>query len=150
MPQIINAPSYENRSTLPFSTNTGVVLQHRCALVFSIATALAANDLIVLGTLKEGYKPVSVKADSDGIANLTADILLVDDLENPATTITVASGLSFVDDGIKDGVLTKAALRYKGLEKPMYLVAKIVDASNAGLGKEIGVTLSYRYRQSTD
>ncbi|WP_151721059.1 hypothetical protein [Acinetobacter ursingii] len=150
MAQIIPAPSYENRSTLPFSTNTGVVLQHRSSLKFAIATALAVNDLIVLGTFKEGYRPVSVKADSDGIAALTADILLVDDIEQPTTTITVASGVSFVDDGIQDGVLTKAALRYKGLEMPMYLVAKVKAAANAAVGKEIGVTLSYRYRQSTD
>lgn len=150
MPQIIPAPSYENRSTLPFSTNTGVVLQHRCSLVFAITTALAVNDLIVLGTLKEGYRPVSVKADSDGLAALTADILLVDDLEQPTTTITVTSGVSFVADGIQDGVLTKAALRYKGLEKPMYLVAKVKAAADAVAGTEIGVTLSYRYRQSTD
>ena len=156
MAQIILAPSYENRSTLPFSTNAGAVLQHRCAFAFAVATALAKDDLIVFGTLKEGYQPVSVSADSDGIGaggedgGLTADILLVDDLESPKTSIVVAEGLSFADQSIVSGDLTLEAIRYKGLNQPMYLVAKVTTAVTAPVNSEIAVTFSYRYRQSTD
>lgn len=141
--------SYDNRSNFPTVMNAGVQMQHRASYKFPVATALAVNDWIVFGRLSEGYIPTAVRADSDGVANLTVDILLVDDLDSPKTTLTIATGVSLVSAGVVQGTLPMNAWRYKGLNVPMYLVAKVNVAASAAKNVEVGVILDYRYRQNT-
>ena len=43
--------------------------------------------------------------------------------------------------------LTKDAARFKGSNNNLYLVAEVTAGGSVIAGKEVGVTVSYRYRQ---
>ena len=45
------------------------------------------------------------------------------------------------------GTLTKDAVRFKGSDNNLYLVAEVTEGGSVTKGQEIGVTVTYRYRQ---
>lgn len=141
--------SYHGYSQLPTNTNAGVVSSHRSAIIFPVSTVLAANDLLVLGRLEVGFVPANLQIDSDGVTGLTADILLVDSLETPTLTVKLATAASFVEEAVTKITLSKEAIRFKGTNIPLFVVAKVVNGGTADVGKELGVTLDYRFRQIT-
>ncbi|HRA30282.1 MAG TPA: hypothetical protein PLT61_12195, partial [Acinetobacter johnsonii] len=57
--------SYIGLSNLPTNSHGGMLMSHRCAVSFAVATTLVAGDLLVLGRLPAGFTVESVKADSD-------------------------------------------------------------------------------------
>lgn len=148
MPKILVSDSMEGMSSLPTNSHAAMVMSHRCVFLATIATALVAGDLIHLGKLPNDYTIEGIKADSDGFVGLTADIILIDPTDE-AKVIEIAKGVSFVDAGQVTGALTLAATRFKGFKQNAIIAAKIVGAGSIGLGKEVGVTVQYKYRQVT-
>lgn len=141
-----NSDSFEGMSSLPTNSHAAMVMAHRCAMPFTVATALAVGDLIYLGALPVGYTIEGIKVDSDGIAELKADILLLDPENNNAET-KVVTGASFIDAGVATQVLDLKATRHKGTEHKLHIVAKVTAAASVAKGQEIGVTVQYKYRQ---
>lgn len=145
-----NSDSHEGLSNLPTNSHGGMVMSHRCAITFAVAATLVAGDKLVLGQLPAGYTVQDLTADSDGIAGLTVDVVQADSLESGATKLTLASGISLATAGGEiAGTLTKDAVRFKGDNNTLYLVAEVVDGGSVTKGQEVGVTVSYRYRQVT-
>lgn len=144
-----NSDSYEGMSSLPTNSHAGMVMTHRCAIIFPVAVTLVAGDKLVLGTLPAGYTVQSVNADTDGIAGLSVNVVQADTLEAGAVKTTLASAVSLATDGIVAGTMTKAGIRLKGSNDNLYLVADVAVGGAVAAGKEVGVTFSYRYRQVT-
>lgn len=139
--------SFEGMSSLPTNSHGGMVMAHRCAIVFSVAATLAANDKLVLGILPAGYTIDSIKADTDGITGLTVDVVQAEDLALVTGKKVLASGVSLVTAGGVDGKLTKDAIRFKGSDKPLYLVAQVAVGGTVTAKQEVGITFQYHYRQ---
>lgn len=148
MPKIILSDSMEGMASLPTNSHAAMLMGHRCAVVVFLATALAAGDLIHLGKLPNDYTIEGIKADSDGIAGLTADIILIDPTDE-TKVIEIAKGVSFVDAGQVVADLTLEATRFKGFNQNAIIAAKVVGAGSLDKGKEIGVSIEYKYRQVT-
>ena len=53
--------SFEGMSSLPTNSHGGMVMAHRCAIIFPVAATLVANDKLVLGILPAGYTIDSIK-----------------------------------------------------------------------------------------
>ena len=113
-----------------------------------VKTALAAGDLIHLCKLPNEYTLEGIKADSDGFAGLTADIILIDPLDE-TKVIELAKAVSFAEAGQTIGTLTLPAVRFKGFDRNAIIAAKVVGEGELVKGKELGVTIQYKYRQIT-
>lgn len=142
--------SFEKRSNFPTNSHAGMVMSHRSAVTFKVAAALAVNDLLVFGQLPEAYVPNSVLIDSDAIANLVADVLLVDSLDNPTFTLELSKGVTFANAEVKEAGLSLAASRFKGDNRRLFIVAKVKTAGSVTAGQQIGFRLDYRFRQNTN
>ncbi len=142
-----NSDSYEGMSSLPTNSHAGMVMSHRCAITFAVATTLVAGDKLVLGVLPAGYTVQGVSADTDGIAGLSVNVVQANTLGAGAVKTTLASGVSLVTAGGVSGTLTKDAIRFKGSNENLYLVAEVAEGGAVTKGSEVGVTISYRYRQ---
>lgn len=142
--------SLDKRSNFPTNSHAGMVMSHRSAVVFKVAAALAVNDQIVFGQLSEAYVPNGLLVDTDAIANLAADILLVDSLDNPTFTLELAKNVTFANAEAKDVQLSLNAARFKGDNRRLYIVAKVKTAGSVTAGQQIGLRFDYRYRQNTN
>ena len=143
-----NSDSHEGLSNLPTNSHGGMVMAHRCAVSFAVAVTLVAGDKLVLGQLPAGYTVQDLTADSDGIAGLSVNVVQADSLESDAEKLTLASGISLGTAGGEiAGTLTKDAVRFKGDNNNLYLVAEVAGGGSVTKGQEVGVTVSYRYRQ---
>lgn len=142
--------SLEGLSNLPTNSHAGMVMTHRCAIAFTVAATLAAGDKLVLGKLPVGYTVQDVRADSDGIAGLSVNVVQADSLESGAVKTTLAAGVSLATEGGDiQGTLTKAAARFKGANTELFLVAEVAEGGSVTVGQEVGITFDYRYRQVT-
>lgn len=143
-----NSDSHDGMSSLPTNSHGGMVMTHRCAVIFPVNATLVAGDKLVLGKLPAGYTVQNVTADTDGITGLSVNVVQADSLiDAGATKTTLASGVSLVTAGGVAGTLTKDAIRFKGLDKNLFLVAEVAVGGAVTKGQEVGVTVSYRYRQ---
>ena len=147
MPKTYFSDSHEGMSSLPTNSHAAMLMSHRCAVVFTVAEALVAGDLIYLGKLPNGYTIESLRIDSDGVVGLTADILQIND--TTSAEIELSKAVSFVDAGIASAPLSLAAVRLKGDYHASDIVAKIVGGGSVTKGKQLGVTITYKYRQVT-
>ena len=148
MPKTIVSDSMEGMSSLPTNSHAAMLMVHRCAASVAVKTTLATDDLIHLGKLPNGYTVEGIKADSDGIAGLTADIILIDP-NDESKIIELAKGVSFINAGQTIGTLTLNAVRFKGFNQNSIIAAKVVEGGELTKGKEVGVTIEYKYRQVT-
>ncbi|MDC4360965.1 hypothetical protein NQ651_17405 [Acinetobacter baumannii] len=142
--------SLDKRSNFPTNSHAGMVMSHRSAVTFKVAAALAVNDVLVFGQLADAYVLNGLVVDSDAIANLVADVLLVDSLDNPTFTLELAKGVTFANAEAKEAPLSLAAARFKGENRHLYIIAKVKTAGNVTAGQQIGLRLDYRYRQNTN
>lgn len=143
-----NSDSHDGMSSLPTNSHGGMVMTHRCAVIFPVNATLVAGDKLVLGKLPAGYTVQAITADTDGITGLSVNVVQADSLiDAGATKTTLASGVSLVTAGGVAGTLTKDAIRFKGLDKNLFLVAEVAVGGAVTKGQEVGVTVSYRYRQ---
>lgn len=140
--------SFEGMSSLPTNSHGGMVMTHRCAIIFPVAATLAVNDKLVLGILPAGYTIDSIKGDTDGIVGLSVTVSQADDLALTNKKI-LTSAISLVVAGGVDGKLTKDAIRFKGANKPLYLVAEVTAGGAVTAKQEVGITFQYHYRQVT-
>ncbi len=140
--------SFEGMSNLPTNSHGGMLMSHRCAVLFPVAATLAAGDLLVLGRLPAGYTIEAVKSDSD--VGLTFDVIQTDSLDKQTEKdeLILVQGLNPNANQV-DGTLTMKAIRSKGLDSDRFLVAKITTGGAVTAGQEMGVTFHYRYRQVT-
>lgn len=145
---LYNSDTMDGSSNLPSNSHAGIVMEHRCAVVFPTATALTAADTLVLGKVPVGYIIDSINADSEGIAGLSLAISQVDNVSAPIKSLVLADDLSVVNAGRQNATMKLAAIRAKGENIPMILIAKVVGSGSLAAGKEIGVTVKYRSRQS--
>ena len=141
--------SHEGMSSLPTNTHGGMLMRHRCAIAFVVGGTLAAKDQLVLGVLPAGYTIDEITADSDGIAGLSVNVVQAEGLAESDAKTTLASGISLANAGGVAGTVTKDAIRFKGTDKGLYLVAEVAAGGNVTAGQEVGVTFTYRYRQVT-
>lgn len=143
-----SSDSHDGMSSLPTNSHGGMVMTHRCAVIFPVNATLAIGDKLVLGKLPAGYTVQNVTADTDGIAGLSVNVVQADSLiDAGATKTTLASGVSLVTEGGVAGTLSKAAIRFKGVDQNLFLVAEVAAGGAVTKGQEVGVTVSYRYRQ---
>lgn len=142
-----SSDSLDGLSNLPTNSHGGMVMSHRCAVIFPVAATLAIGDQLVLGKLPAGYTVQDVKADTDGIVGLSVNVVQADTLGAGAVKLTLATGVSLVTAGGVDGTLTKDAIRFKGENEDLYLVAEVAAGGDVTKGAEVGVTFTYRYRQ---
>ncbi len=143
-----NSDSHDGMSSLPTNSHGGMVMTHRCAVIFPVNVTLVAGDKLVLGKLPAGYTVQAITADTDGITGLSVNVVQADSLiDAGATKTTLASGVSLVTAGGVAGTLTKDAIRFKGLDKNLFLVAEVAVGGAVTKGQEVGLTVSYRYRQ---
>ena len=142
-----SSDSLEGMSSLPTNSHGGMVMGHRCVVKFPVQTVLAIGDKLVMGVLPEGYTIDSVSADSDGFAGLSVDVVQADSLAAGATELTLASAISLATAGRVAGTMTMNAVRYQGSDKRKFIVAKVAAGGTVTAGKEIGLTVQYRYRQ---
>ncbi|WP_446892630.1 hypothetical protein [Acinetobacter sp. NS4_7] len=141
--------SHEGMSSLPTNSHGGMLMRHRCAIAFVVGGTLAAKDQLVLGVLPAGYTIDEITADSDGIAGLKVNVVQAEGLAESDAKTTLASAISLATAGGVAGTVTKDAIRFKGTDKGLYLVAEVVEGGNVTAGQEVGVTFTYRYRQVT-
>lgn len=141
--------SHEGMSSLPTNSHGGMLMRHRCAIVFAVGATLAAKDQLVLGVLPAGYTIDEITADSDGIAGLSVNVVQAEGLAESDAKTTLASAISLATAGGVAGTVTKDAIRFKGTDKGLYLVAEVAEGGNVTVGQEVGVTFTYRYRQVT-
>lgn len=139
--------SHEGMSSLPTNSHGGMLMRHRCAIAFVVGGTLAAKDQLVLGVLPAGYTIDEITADSDGIAGLSVNVVQAEGLAESDAKTTLASGISLATAGGVAGTVTKDAIRFKGTDKGLYLVAEVVAGGDVTAGQEVGVTFTYRYRQ---
>lgn len=144
-----NSDSYEGMSSLPTNSHGGMVMAHRSLVKFPVETVLAIGDKLVMGVLPEGYTIDSVSADSDGFAGLSVDVVQADSLDVGAVELSLAAGISLATAGRVNGAMTMNAVRYQGSDQRKYIVAKVAAGGTVTAGKEIGLTIQYRYRQVT-
>ena len=143
-----NSDSHEGLSNLPTNSHGGMVMTHRCAVTFAVAATLVAGDKLVLGQLPAGYTVQGITADSDGITGLSVDVVQADGLASGDAKLALSSGVSLATaGGAIAAPLTKDAVRFKGSNNNLYLVAEVKVGGSVTKGKEVGVTVSYRYRQ---
>lgn len=144
-----NSESYDGMSNLPTNSHAGMVMSHRCAITFPVAATLVAGDKLVLGVLPAGYTVQSITADTDGIAGLSVNVVQADSLiDAGATKTTLAPTVSLVTAGGNvAGVMSKDAVRFKGSNNNLFLVAEVAVGGAVAKGAEVGVTFGYRYRQ---
>ena len=141
--------SHEGMSSLPTNSHGGMLMRHRCAIVFAVGATLAAKDQLVLGVLPADYTIDEITADSDGIAGLSVNVVQAEGLAESDAKTTLASAISLATAGGVAGTVTKDAIRFKGTDKGLYLVAEVAEGGNVTAGQEVGVTFTYRYRQVT-
>ena len=141
--------SHEGMSSLPTNSHGGMLMRHRCAIVFAVGATLAAKDQLVLGVLPAGYTIDEITADSDGIAGLSVNVVQAEGLAQSDAKTTLASAISLANAGGVAGTVTKDAIRFKGTDKGLYLVAEVAEGGSVTAGQEVGVTFTYRYRQVT-
>ncbi len=141
--------SHEGMSSLPTNSHGGMLMRHRCAIVFAVGATLAAKDQLVLGVLPAGYTIDEITADSDGITGLSVNVVQAEGLAQSDAKTTLASAISLAAAGGVAGKVTKDAIRFKGTDKGLYLVAEVAEGGNVTAGQEVGVTFTYRYRQVT-
>jgi len=134
-------------SNLPALSTAGNLMTHRCAVVFDVAASLTAADTFLLGQLPAGYIVDDVLADGEGIAGLSLSVTQTDSLTAPSYTLVLADDISLVTAGRVAGAMKLNAVRSAGYGQNQYLVAKVVGTGTLAKGKEIGVTIKYRYRQ---
>lgn len=144
-----NSDSHEGLSNLPTNSHAGMKMAHRCAVIFPVAAALAIGDKLVLGQLPPGYTIDAAKADSDGIAGLTVKLVQADSLADDAEELTLATDVSLAAAGQVAATLPLNAVRFKGVDTPLYLVAEVTAGGSVTAGQEVGITFEYRYRQVT-
>jgi len=139
--------SYIGLSNLPTNSHGGMLMSHRCAVSFAVATTLVAGDLLVLGRLPAGFTVESVKADSDVV--LAFDVIQTDSLNKltEKDELVLAKDLNPNANQV-DGTMELKAIRAKGKDTDRFLVAKITTGGALTAGKEVGVTFHYRYRQT--
>lgn len=144
-----NSDSHDGMSSLPTNSHGGMVMTHRCAVIFPVNATLVAGDKLVLGKLPAGYTVQAITADTDGITGLSVNVVQADSLiDAGATKTTLAPTVSLANAGGNvAGVMSKDAVRFKGLDKNLFLVAEVAVGGAVTKGQEVGVTVSYRYRQ---
>lgn len=143
-----NSDSHEGLSNLPTNSHGGMVMSHRCAVVFTVAATIAIGDKFVLGVLPAGYTVQGITADSDGITGLSVNLVQAEGLGASDAKLALSSGVSLATaGGAIAAPLTKDAARFKGSNNNLYLVAEVTAGGSVIAGKEVGVTVSYRYRQ---
>lgn len=145
---LYNSTTMDGSSNLPSNSHAAMVLEHRCAVVFATAASLTTADTLVLGKLPAGYIIDSINADTEGVAGLSLSFQQTDSLTAPTKTTVLAADLSVASAGQKTAVMNLAAIRLQGENIPMNVVAKVVGTGSMAAGKEIGVTIKYRSRQS--
>lgn len=141
--------SHKGMSSLPTNSHGGMLMRHRCAIVFAVGAALTVKDQLVLGVLPAGYTIDEITADSDGIAGLSVNVVQAEGLAQSDAKTTLASAISLAAAGGVAGKVTKDAIRFKGTDKGLYLVAEVTAGGSVTAGQEVGVTFTYRYRQVT-
>lgn len=143
-----SSDSYDGLSNLPTNSHGGMVMSHRCAVIFPVATTLVVGDKLVLGKLPAGYTVQDISADTDGVTGLSVNVVQANSLVDAgAVKLTLATGVSLVTAGGVAGKLTKDAIRFKGSNEDLFLVAEVAVGGAATKGLEVGVTFTYRYRQ---
>lgn len=143
-----SSDSHDGLSNLPTNSHGGMVMTHRCAVIFPVAATLAIGDKLVLGKLPAGYTVQGITADTDGVTGLSVNVVQANSLVDAgAVKLTLASGVSLVTAGGVSGTLTKDAIRFKGANEDLYLVAEVAAGGAVTKGLEVGVTVTYRYRQ---
>lgn len=146
-----NSDSFEGLSNLPTNSHGGMVMSHRCAVIFPVNATVAIGDKFVLGKLPAGYTVQDITADTDGITGLTVNVVQTNSLiDAGATKITLAPSISLATAGGEiAGTLSKDAVRFKGSNNDLFLVAEVTAGGSVTKGQEVGVTVTYRYRQAT-
>ena len=91
--------SHEGMSSLPTNSHGGMLMRHRCAIVFAVGATLAAKDQLVLGVLPAGYTIDEITADSDGIAGLSVNVVQAEGLAQSDAKTTLASAISLAAAG---------------------------------------------------
>jgi len=143
-----NSDSYEGASNLPTNSHGGMVMAHRSVVSFPKETALANNDIIVLGVLAPGYTIDRIVADTEAVVGLKVALLKAESLDDLDAATTVATEVDLATAGQVQAVLTSAAIKDRGADVPLFLIAKVTSAGTLAANKEIGVRFEYRYRQA--
>ena len=139
--------SFVGMSSLPTNSHGGMLMAHRCVVHFAVSTALAANDLLVLGRLPAGYTVEEIKADA-AAAGLVLDVVAKPSLEGTDGDLALSSAVTLAAGEVA-GPRTVAAINFEGSNTELFLVAKVTTGATMAAGSKVGVTFTYRYRQPT-
>lgn len=136
--------------------NTPITVQHagtpvvqRVIVEFPSTTALAANDVLLLGKLPQDYVLEDIRIDLDEtIANAVVSAGVLNEAETAVEHLVISAG-SLATAGFVRGNSAKA-LRRGRFDTDKSIGAVITTGGSAAAGTKIGFTLTYRNAQFSE
>ncbi|WP_111860634.1 hypothetical protein [Acinetobacter sp. CFCC 10889] len=128
---------------------SGLVVSQRVVVGFLAVTALAANDVILLGELPQDYVLTDVEIDLEQVvAGATVDVGILNEAETAVEFSLINAG-SLATAGYVSKNSTKA-LRNGRFDKKRVIGAVVKAGGSAAAGTKIGFTIKTRNAQSDE